>query len=333
MDSFVSHNTFHPHLFSPNRNGFENPASSLSGLPIIVTTRLFGSATKASAPRRYRRRRHLLTVPGERLRSMAMTERSSLLLPQPGGRGDNNDDNGTTTSSVDLFEPVNSSKAIEDATHWFELSRTNFSPDGAPMWWWSICGSSSQRLRGRLSKPDDLGISTTLWQALATDLNAIYIRRIRFLFFLCIVVLLLSWPVCNLLFPRHLLWWTMAARAVPLLLFLRHELAFTNQCWIPLTFNDCCAANAAANPPHQPPKTKPPLSVVGGPAAVNKNNDDDLHPYYTAFHTVCAKYTVELTSFGVRASVMADEDGAVPQRAYLIFQPAMESGSEGLYFV
>jgi hypothetical protein len=249
---------------------------------------------------------------------MAMTERSSLLLPQ---QTDNND-NGTTTSSVDLFEPLNSTLAIEDATHWFELSRTNFSPDGAPMWW-RICGSSGR------SKPDDLGISTTLWQALAFDLNAIYIRRTSFLIFLGVMVLLLSWFVCHLLFPGRW-WWTITVPAVPLLLFLRHELSFTNECWIPLTFDDCCAADPRS------PKTKPPLSVVGpvataAVAAVKKN--DDLHPYYAAFHTVCAKYTVELASHGVRASVMADEDGASPQRAYLIFQPAMESGSEGLYFV
>jgi hypothetical protein len=255
-----------------------------------------------------------------------MTERSSL-LPQTGGNLDN-DKNATTTSSVDLFEPLNSStKAIEDATHWFELSRTNFSPDGAPMWW-RICGS----LRGRSSKPDDLGISTTLWQALTADLNAIYIRRTSFLLFLGVMILLLSWFVCHLLFPGR--WWTIAVPAVPLLLFLRHELSFTNECWIPLTFDDCCAA---ADPhPRHPPKTKPPLSVVGpvataAVAAMKKN--DDLHPYYAAFHTVCAKYKVELASHGVRASVMADEDGASPQRAYLIFQPAMESGSEGLYFV
>jgi hypothetical protein len=257
---------------------------------------------------------------------MALTERSSLLLPQ---QTDKNNDNGTTTSSVDLFEPVNiTERAIEDATHWFELSRTNFSPDGAPMWW-KICGS----LRGRRSsKPDDLGISTTLWQALATDLNAIYIRRIRFLIFLGVMVLLLSWFVCHLLYPGR--WWTIAVPAVPLLLFLRLELSFTNECLIPLTFDDCYAA-ADPHPRHSL-KTKPPLSVVGpvataAVAAVNKNND--LHPYYAAFHTVCAKYTVELASHGVRASVMADEDGASPQRAYLIFQPAMESGSEGLYFV
>jgi hypothetical protein len=308
-------------------------------------------------PRSARRRRFVVVFtvsssppppgPCNNIIIMVTTERSSLLpAKKEGSSGTNSVDDNST---VDLFEPVQRVAPSGQATHWFELSCTNFSPDDAPMWWKRrmllCCGTARGRQRRQQrrrsnkndddddndDKPPDLGISTKLWRALAADLNAIYMRRINFLLFLSFMFLLISWPVCNLLFGTQR-WWTIFVPMILLAWFLRHELAFTNECLIPLTLDDCYD-NDDGPKPKTTTTRRSPAAATAPVLCGNNGTTNDLHPYYTAFHAVCAKYTEELASHGIKASVSSDEDGVSPQRAYLIFEPYNESGADGLYFV
>lgn len=154
-----------------------------------------------------------------------------------------------------------------------------------------------------MEKPDNLGVSVSLWKDLSADLNTIYTRRRRIVWIGYVIALIVSWPLCNLVFADR--WWTMILPIILFGMWLRHELTFTSDCFIPLTFTQ----------EHTVP------------------NDDDLDPFYVPFQRVSGKYTEQLASHGVRATVMSDEPGSAPQRAYLIFSPAIERGSEGLYFV